>query len=185
MLYAIRHGKTDWNSKKITMGRIDIPLNEEGIKEAHVPAENLSSCNIDLIICSPLARTRQTADIVNLNKNVEIKYDDRLMERSLGDLEGKPYTTDNDKLWDININTSIYNVETMSDFKDRVYSFLEDIIKNYSDKDVLLVTHGGVSALINCYFNNTLYDGSISDKFLKNCCLASYDTSKVLSKVKW
>lgn len=35
MIYVIRHGQTDWNMNKITMGRCDIPLNEEGIKQAY------------------------------------------------------------------------------------------------------------------------------------------------------
>ena len=182
MLYVVRHGHTDWNSKKITMGRKDIELNELGIKEAYSTSELLREYNIDFIICSPLVRTKQTADIINKNRNNQIIYDERIIERSLGNLEGKPYTSNNTEIWDINVNTDSDGIETMSDFRDRVDGFLDEIIKNHSDKNVLLVTHGGVSALINCYFNGTLYDGSISDKFLKNCDCACYDT-KVKKKL--
>ena len=34
-LYAIRHGKTDWNVRKIMQGGTDIPLNEDGIAQAY------------------------------------------------------------------------------------------------------------------------------------------------------
>ncbi len=176
MLYVVRHGHTDWNSQKITMGRKDIKLNELGIKEAYSTSELLRGYNFDFIICSPLVRAKQTADIINKNRNNQIIYDERIIERSLGNLEGKPYTSNNNQIWDVNVNTDSDGIETMSDFRDRVYGFLDEIIKNHSDKNVLLVTHGGVSALINCYFNGTLYDGSISDKFLKNCGCACYDT---------
>lgn len=175
MLYVVRHGQTDWNKEKITMGRQDIPLNEVGIKQAEVTKQLIDNYDIDLIICSPLQRTKQTANIVNKDKMIDIILDDRIMERNLGQLEGKHYTDDNDMLWDININTYVYEVEPMVKFKERVYKFIDDILNQYRDKNILLVTHGGVTAIINCYFNNNLYDGNISNKFLSNCSIASYD----------
>lgn len=178
MIYVVRHGSTDWNKQKITMGRKNIPLNEQGIKEAQNTANILKDCNFDLIICSPLVRTRQTADIINNERNNKIIYDERIVERCLGDFEGKPYINDNDRMWDININIDNFNIESMENFKNRVYSFLDEIIEKYAKQDVLLVTHGGVSALINCYFNNSLYEGTISKKFLKNCEYACYNTDK-------
>lgn len=184
MLYVIRHGKTDWNEKKITMGRKDIPLNEEGVKQAEVSKKILDDYDIDLIICSPLQRAKQTAEIVNRDKMVNIMFDDRLVERCLGQLEGKEYTSDNEIIWDIKTNTSAYGVECMEDFKERVYSFLNDFIQLYQDRNVLLVTHGGVTALINCYFNNCLYDESISNKFLSNCSIASYECKKHILQLK-
>ena len=113
MIYVVRHGKTDWNDKKITMGRKDVPLNEKGINEAENLRELLKDHSFDLIIYSPLTITKETADIINDNRNSKIIYDNRIMERYLGELEGQPYTNDNDRLWDISINTSDYGIETM------------------------------------------------------------------------
>lgn len=186
MLYVVRHGKTDFNKQKLAMGRINKPLNEDGIKEAYITKENLGSCNIDLIICSPLERTRETASIINQDRKIPIIFDDRIMERDMGDLQGKPYLSpsDNARLWDINANYSDNNVETMEQFKERVYGFIEDILVKYEDKDILIVTHGGVSALINCYFNGTLKEGSISNKFLPNCGVDSYKCWKDYPNIK-
>ncbi len=174
MIYVVRHGSTDWNDKKISMGSKDIPLNDKGKAEALNTASLLQNYDFDLIISSPLIRALETANIINKDRDNQIVIEDRLTERYLGELEGKPYPADNAELWDININTSKYNVESMQDFKDRVYEFINALVDNYADIDVLLVTHGGVTALINCYFNNTLYDGPISNKFLKNSEIASY-----------
>lgn len=182
MLYVVRHGETDWNKQQLAMGRRDVQLNEKGIEQANETRKNLYDVDIDLIVCSPLIRTRETAMIIKNNRNIEIKIDKRLIERGLGELEGKLYTSDNDELWDININTNKYNIETMEELKDRVFEFIKDIEENYSDKNVLVVTHGGVSAMIKCYFDGTLYDGPISDKFLKNCEVAKYEVSN--KKVK-
>ena len=86
MLYVVRHGHTDWNSQKITMGRKDISLNELGIKEAHTTSDILQDYSFDFIICSPLIRARQTADIINQKKNNKIINDERIIERNLGNL---------------------------------------------------------------------------------------------------
>ncbi len=175
MLYVVRHGHTDWNNKKISMGKKDIPLNDDGIKEAYITSSKLEDISFDLIICSPLERAKKTASIINEKRNTNIIYDSRIEERGLGLLEGKPYSSDNDILWDIKENTNKYSVEKVLDFKNRVYSFLDEVKDKYKNKDILLVTHGGVSALINTYFNNSLYDGSLSNKFLKNCEYAIYN----------
>ncbi len=183
MLFVVRHGKTDWNNRKKTMGRMDLPLCSEGILESQELRDKLKNNKIDLIISSPLTRAKETAKIINENKNVEIVYDDRLLERNMANLEGRAYLEDNDRLWDININTDDYYIETMEEFKDRVFGFMDDISKSYSNKDVLLVTHGGVTALINCYFDGTLYDGPISNKFLVNGEIESYNIKKAKKKI--
>lgn len=182
MLYVVRHGQTGWNEKKKTMGRMDMPISNKGIEQSEQLRDELEGTNIDLIFCSPLTRAKETANIINKNKNVEIELDPRIMERSLGNLEGREYTEDNDRLWDININTDDYYIETMEDMKNRVYDFIEDVINNYSDKDVLVVTHGGVTALINCYFNDSLYEGTISHKFLESGKVISYDLNAYKNK---
>ena len=77
MIYVVRHGNTDWNKQKIAMGRKDIPLNKLGIEEADNVSKILENYNFDLIICSPLKRAKQTADIINKNRNKQIIYDER------------------------------------------------------------------------------------------------------------
>ena len=178
MLYVVRHGQTDWNNKKIIMGSRNIPLNKKGIEEAYTLKKIVSGIRYNLLLCSPLKRTIQTANIINEDKGINCIYDSRLMERCLGKLEGKPYVNYNDILWDISINYSLENVETMIEFRDRVYSFMSYIYNNYLNTNVLVVTHGGVSALIDSYVNDTLYDGPVSNKFLKNGEIASYDLNK-------
>ena len=62
MLYVVRHGKTDYNKKELIMGRIDKPLNKEGLEEAYEVSKILSSIDIDLIISSPLIRAKQNGE---------------------------------------------------------------------------------------------------------------------------
>ena len=180
MLYVVRHGKTGWNDKKRTMGCMDIPLCDEGIEQSKELRDKLEGINLDLIICSPLTRAKETAKIINEDKNVEMKIENKIVERSMGDLECSKYPSyeENERVWSLEENTSDYYVEPMQKFKDRVYSFLDELVEQYKDKDILLVTHGGVTALINCYFNNSLDEGPLTEKFLNNGGVASYELKK-------
>lgn len=69
-------------------GRADIELNEKGLEQAIQTSKILAKEEIDLIICSPLKRTKQTADIININRNIPIIYDDSIIERDFGEFEG-------------------------------------------------------------------------------------------------
>ena len=95
MIYVVRHGSTDWNDKKISMGSKDIPLNDKGKAEALNTASLLQNYDFDLIISSPLIRALETANIINKDRDNQIVIEDRLTERYLGELEGKPYPADN------------------------------------------------------------------------------------------
>ena len=68
-LLITRHSQTDWNLKRKIQGKSDIALNETGIEQAKEVAKKLSNEPIDLIICSPLIRARQTAEIINGDRN--------------------------------------------------------------------------------------------------------------------
>ena len=63
LLYVVRHGETEWNTKHLVQGISDIPLNEKGIKDAYELQELVASLDIDVVISSPLSRARETAKI--------------------------------------------------------------------------------------------------------------------------
>jgi broad specificity phosphatase PhoE len=176
-LYITRHGQTDWNVQKKVMGRCDEPLNEKGLSQAEETKTKLLDRDIDLIICSPLKRAKQTADIINVN-NIPIIYDDRLIERDFGEFEGLE-TKDFDfhGYWDYYKNYNYESAENIQVFFKRVYNFLDDIINKYKDKNILIVAHGGISIPVACYFNNNIPEGSLVEAglVLENCEVISYD----------
>ena len=61
MIYVIRHGETEWNALNKVLGRTDIPLNSNGIRQAKEMAGMLRDLKIDVFLSSPLIRARQTA----------------------------------------------------------------------------------------------------------------------------
>ena len=60
----VRHGETEWNVAEMFRGRIDIELNETGVKQAELLAQYLSECKIEAIYSNPLKRVLKTAEIV-------------------------------------------------------------------------------------------------------------------------
>ena len=88
MIYIVRHGETNYNVEGRYAGRIDVPLNDNGIKQAYLIKEKLKDIKFDKVFSSPLKRAYETATIICGDKYNIIK-DDRLIERSNGELEGR------------------------------------------------------------------------------------------------
>ncbi len=173
-LYITRHGQTDGNLYKIMDGIRDIDLNEKGKEQAKITRDNLKNKKIDLIICSPLSRTRHTMEIINVN-NIPVIYDSRIMERDCGEFTGKPFdSVDRDWYWNYNNKATYEKAESIEVFFKRVYDFLDEIKIKYKDFAVLLVTHQGVSKAINCYFNGIPKDGNLQTLGIDNCEVKEY-----------
>lgn len=174
-IYIVRHGKTDWNVKGLLQGSADIEINEEGIQQVKELATMINLDEIDVCICSPLKRTRKTAEILIGDKK-EIIYDDMIVERGFGSYEGKPINFDLiETQWNYKLNDSSNNIESLKDCLARADGFLKKIKKEYPNKTILIVSHGSfIKAL---HFNLVGYDENTD--FLsfnpKNTTLYTYD----------
>lgn len=60
-LILLRHGQSEWNKRNLFTGWVDVPLSEEGIKEALAAGTLLSEIPIDIILTSTLVRAQMTA----------------------------------------------------------------------------------------------------------------------------
>ena len=85
---CLRHGVTDWNAQGLFQGRTDVPLNGEGIAQAHAAAERLRSISFDHVVASPLARALKTAEIIASARHTPLDVDDGIIECDFGSLEG-------------------------------------------------------------------------------------------------
>ncbi|HET9721961.1 MAG TPA: histidine phosphatase family protein [Candidatus Saccharimonadales bacterium] len=138
-LYFIRHGESEANKNKVFAGRWDIPLTEEGIRQAHRAGKSARELEIDCIVSSPLQRAKHTAEIIadEINYSREkIVISDLFSERDYGDLSGK--------LWSSVANIDfdmIPNIETTAELigrADQAVRFLQAL----KSDNVLLVGHG-------------------------------------------
>jgi len=179
-MYVVRHGRTNNNDEGVFNGRNDEDINETGIEQAKVARDELNKVDIDLIVCSPMKRTRHTAEIIN-ERNIPIVFDERLMERDTGELTFKPLNSVNrDEYWSYNASEKFTNSETVPELVKRVYSAMEDIKVKYADKEnILIVTHNGVARAICAYFNGIPDDGNMLHYGThKNCEIKRYEMKK-------
>ena len=173
-LYVVRHGETIWNKERKVQGITDIPLTENGIKEAKELQDLVKSLNIDVVISSPLKRARETAKIL-IDASLPINTDDRIKERDWGLNEGANIdSVDRWDCWDVILNTKVQNIECIQDFMYRVSDFLEDIKVKYKNKNVLVVTHSAVSRVIHYLLEDIPEDANLSRISIPNLRIIEY-----------
>lgn len=144
-IYVLRHGQTDYNIEGKFQGQIDIKMNQNGEQQTDKTAAELSKIHFDVIFCSPLSRTKDTAKKI---KNQNIKIEERIIERSFGSLEGKYGIPDFEE------NIEKYNIESIEKLTFRVNNFLDELLEKYKNlENILIVTHEGIAQVINLYFN--------------------------------
>jgi len=173
-LYVVRHGETVWNLEKKVQGITDIPLTDKGRKEAEELQVLIKTLNLDVVISSPLERTRETAKIL-VNSCLPINIDDRIKERDWGMNEGALIdTVDTWDCWDVILNTKVQNIECIQDFMYRVSNFIEEIKIKYKDKNVLIVTHSAVSRVIHYLLGTIPEDANLSRIDIPNLRIIEY-----------
>ena len=173
-LYIARHGETQWNVDNRISGRTDIPLTDRGMEQAKLLAEKAVGKGIQVILASPLLRARQTAQAVSDAIGVPILIDDRLIELDFGSFEGKPRSDPDFLRTRAQLPTRYPGGESAFDLAHRVYSLLEDVKRDYADKTVLLVCHGGVCRMVRSYFED-LTNEEYGGYHAPNAELTQYD----------
>lgn len=174
-LYVIRHGRTEKNLLNVVHGQTESNLTTEGIKRTQKLKPKIDKLKIDVVISSPLIRTKQTAQILVGNR-LPINIDDRLIERDWGLCEGASVeTVDRVKCWNYYLNYKENSIEPLSDFMKRIIDFIHDIKNKYKDKNVLVITHSAVSRAIYYYLNGIPQDGDLSKIDIPNLHILEYD----------
>ncbi|MEI7463505.1 MAG: class I tRNA ligase family protein, partial [Candidatus Taylorbacteria bacterium] len=145
--YVMRHGLAENNTKNILDARIDTKysLTEQGHRQVEEASIELKDKKIDLIVCSPVLRTIETANIVadklGLSRELVIK-DQELGEYNAGIFDGKSVS----ELGKSCVDTDRFiwrpkDGENYADIKKRMGDFIYSVDKKYSGKTILLVTH--------------------------------------------
>ncbi|HWC87060.1 MAG TPA: histidine phosphatase family protein [Solirubrobacteraceae bacterium] len=86
---VVRHGETEWSAALKHTSRTDVPLTPKGRRRAHELAAELAGHHFALVLCSPLRRARETAELAGFHDPV---IDPHLREWDYGECEG--LTTD-------------------------------------------------------------------------------------------
>lgn len=176
-IYYVRHGQTDLNlAKKMQGGGTEKELNETGVSQAYNTKKELENVKYDLVICSPMKRAKQTAEIINEGRDIPIITDERIRERKLGDYEGRDVTEEmENNIWDYKLNYNIPNGENLHDFEKRIDEFFDDIKEKYHDKSVLIVAHGGIAKVIKAHLYGMPESQNLAEISMNNCEIIEFE----------
>jgi probable phosphoglycerate mutase len=156
-----RHGESQANIDRVFANRPEITgnfdLSPTGIKQARNLATALAGFGVSHAYSSPLARARQTAEIIAAALAVPITITDALREYDVGDFEGLPYTGDGhawrwdrylevQKAWlDGDPDARHDGGESVTDMLGRFLPFMTGLPARHGPDDVVVaVGHGGL-----------------------------------------
>ncbi len=155
-LYLLRHGETEWNTKRITQGTTDIELTARGIEQAQNVANRLVSEKIDYIYASNLSRAYETARIIGKTIGVDVETASGIREMHFGGWQGlsvedlKNQYPKEHIIWRSEPHKwSLEGAETLLQVQERTLTTVNNLRKKHPDKNVLLVSHGAaIKALL-------------------------------------
>lgn len=151
----IRHGETDWNATKRMQGHIDVPLNDEGERQALALSVCLQDERLDALIASDLQRASQTAQVIAQRQTLPVQLDAGLRERCYGAFEGLNYSDIADRYpqdhaaWQAREVDAVFPpgermAESLRQFHQRSIAAILHHAQRHQGQKIALVAHGGV-----------------------------------------
>jgi len=155
-IILVRHGKTAWNVEEVFRGRIDIELNETGLKQAELLAEYLSHLKLEAIYSSPLQRALTTAEMIADYHKLGVEIAPGLIDFNYGEWQGLPHQEVKDKYkqlyakWINNPDqVKIPAGESLNDVRERALDVVNSVVAKH-EGTVALVSHRVVNKVLIC-----------------------------------
>jgi broad specificity phosphatase PhoE len=139
-IWLLRHAETEWSRNGKHTGRTDIPLTDAGRDVARALGKRLEGQTFAAVLCSPLGRATETADLAGL-KCTGLRDD--LLEWDYGDYEGlkTPEIREQRPGWYL-WRDGAPNGESADDVAVRCDRVIAEVLQ--IDGDVALVAHGHI-----------------------------------------
>ena len=177
-IYFVRHGQSVWNIENKICGATDVPLTEEGHRQAIETGENIlaQGIKVDEILCSPLSRAADTAKHIGEIIGVPVRVEPRLIEQNFGTFESTPRKSPEFAAAKRQHATHYGGGESAFQVVQRIYNLLDDLKKESLEtgKTYMLVAHNGLARVINSYFYD-MDNEEYADFGVKNCAVVKYE----------
>ena len=190
-LYFVRHGETDWNVKKKIQGKTDIPLNENGIRQAQELAKRLveEKVSVKHVYHSPQLRAAKTAQIAAEALHAECIAMDGLIEMNLGKWEGSNWRIiereNSEEYQEWRKDRRFVRTpggESYNDVVKRTLETMEYIIKK-ENSDVLIVTHSAIIMALRCYIAGLPFEEMVRKFKTRNAEVVMIESFKILAAI--
>ena len=155
-IILVRHGETEWNIEEIFRGRIDIGLNETGVKQAELLAKYLSDITIDAVYSSPLRRALKTAEMIASHHKLEVEIAPGLIDFDYGKWQGLPHQEVKHRYkqlyaeWMENPHRiKMPDGENLNEVRERALAVVDEVVAKH-EGTIVLVSHRVVNKVLIC-----------------------------------
>ncbi|MEK9175800.1 MAG: class I tRNA ligase family protein [Patescibacteria group bacterium] len=180
--FLVRHGETQQNKEKRSV-QDNVPLNEEGKKQAEVAALRLKNQDISVVVSSDFVRCRETAEIISRITGAPIVYDKALRERSHGDYEGMRDKEIQEKYGNVFVyDQRIGNAESYKQLEKRVWEAFQSHQNSHVNKNVVIVSHAGAMRMLIKKIKNLNLEDAMTRPSIKNAEIVSLDLLPISCK---
>lgn len=154
ILYLVRHGLIQSNVEGIYAGRNDERLTATGTQQAHQLGKDIQDWGISAIYSSPVARTLETARILNQYLKANLIIEPDLIEMDLGPWQGlskqqvaHKFTAQYDTWYRRPAQFSLNGMETLQEVQQRVVRCIRHFWQAEPAQIAVAVSH---AATIKC-----------------------------------
>ena len=157
-IWFVRHGETEWNRTKRYQGHSDIPLNENGRRQAQETASLLAKEPLSAIYASDLKRAVETAEAIAQTHELRVQQKPELRELHFGLWEGLRYEQIMEK-WADELSLMYEHPEKgcapegegFSELAKRAWPALQAIREAHQEEEAIaVVAHGGTIRVLLC-----------------------------------
>jgi probable phosphoglycerate mutase len=145
--HLLRHGQTEHTPERRFSGRNELPLSLTGRAEAEAAAARAAELGIEVVVASPLRRTRETAEIVAASLGLPVAFDEDLVELDFGDIEGLTFEEAAARhplaarRFGTDVTVRAPRGESVADVSARVARARRRILSEHAGRTVLVVSH--------------------------------------------
>lgn len=159
LIYLVRHGATKLNNTTDTSqdrirGWTDVPLTDEGRREAESAAAALQGKGVGYLATSDLSRAEETADIIGKAIGVKPVPMMGLRPWNLGEFSGKSTKEALPQLAEYvqkRPDEPVPGGESFNDFKARAFAGIAEALKAAGQKQLAIVTHHRLERLMEAW----------------------------------
>jgi broad specificity phosphatase PhoE len=135
----VTHATSLDNEVRVASGHFDVGLAERGKKQARETGDLYIRAGIDHVFCSDLRRSYETA-LLAFGERFPLTKDSRLRECDYGDFTRHPSADIEDQRVR-RVTEPFPNGESYQDAANRMKGFLEDLLRDYGGKRIMIIGH--------------------------------------------
>ncbi|HHK5550072.1 histidine phosphatase family protein [Bacillus anthracis] len=147
-IYFVRHAHSTYTKEER-----ERPLSEKGQLDAENVTSLLKDAHIDVVISSPYKRAIQTVQGIANTYNASIEIEEDLRERLLSSEPVADFNDAIENVWE-DWSFAYEGGESNDVAQRRAVICMQNILKKYKDKNIVIGIHGNIMVLLMNYFDS-------------------------------